>query len=109
MIETLSRRDPLGERKRDITIKDATLPPSPPRRGTAHVVRVEPIVPRRWVAYLEGHRKVRVFAVKSLALVYARHLASARAECVMPAIADDGTVEANCTGGEKASAGSVMR
>lgn len=42
-----------------------------------NVVRVEAAVtvPDRWIAYLDGYRKARVFPTKDLALVYARRLA----------------------------------
>ena len=74
MIEALARQSPFEEWTRDIPMHNQ-IPA--PRGSAAPVVRVEPIVPGRWIVYVDDFRKARVFAIKNLALVYARRLAVA--------------------------------
>jgi hypothetical protein len=66
------------------------LPETRSPRGSVHVVRVEPMPPHGWVAYLDGHQKLQTFTMKSLALVYARRLV-ANLPGVALSVADNGT------------------
>jgi hypothetical protein len=62
---------------------DATLPGNntfgemaQQRRSAVRVVRVQP-APTGWAVYVDGSEEAQTFAMKGLALIYARRLAQA--------------------------------
>lgn len=69
----------------------------PHRPNVVYVFRVEPIAPYGWFVYLDGFPKTHFFAMKDLALIYARARAKATLPSVVLSVAADGKVEVHRT------------
>jgi hypothetical protein len=82
---TALRDDMLEEQATELLMRFRLPSAHSPRRSAAQVVRIEPVAPDRWIAYLGDYQKARVFATKNLALIYARRLATAPRDSVLAA------------------------
>jgi len=74
-----------------------TLTTRPRRPEAVHVFRVEPIEPYGWFVSLDGSPQTHLFALRDLALVYARARARMSLPSVVLAVAAGGKAEVHRT------------